>query len=127
MERYSSMKDVIVHLEAAIEGRSRPAKGSGDEFLFPHASTGEGSQGTSKSHLRTGTDSVFVPNPSDDSDDFSLAAPSTAERYYWKVMGQVTGPYTAMQLRKKKIGPDDLVRAESSPDWCRASEVRGLM
>jgi len=122
-DRYASMHEVITSLEAAIAGRSRPS--AGDSEYFPSSGTAE-KESRGSSSLRIQEESVYVPVPSDNDDEFALAAPSEDERYYWKVMGQITGPFTLMQLRKKKVEPDDLIRGETSPDWCRASEIRGL-
>ena len=123
-ERYASMTEVIRQLEAMLSGRARPTL-SDEKSAFHHHSS-DSSHATAAPHLRGGEESVYVPAPNDDNDEFTLAAPSSADRYYWKVMGQETGPYTAAQLRKKKLDPNDLVRPEFSTQWYRAAEIQGL-
>ncbi|MFM2096425.1 MAG: hypothetical protein RIS70_3549 [Planctomycetota bacterium] len=126
-DRFRNMREVIQALEPILAGRTRPI--TGDEF-FPQssASVDDGSSIGSSSHskLRPQEHSVYVPAPRDSDEGFTLMASTADERYYWQVMGQTAGPFTLLQLRKKKLSPDDLVRPESSTQWCRASEIRGL-
>lgn len=80
-----------------------------------------------------GGDAPLVIKPASDAaddDDFGFnlapAAGVGEERYYWQCMGQEVGPFTLRQLRAKKLGPEELVRRESSRQWMRAIEVAGL-
>lgn len=51
-------------------------------------------------------------------------------RWFCKIDGQESGPYSAVQLRQLatqgRLGPSDSVRKESMVDWARAGKVRGL-